>query len=297
VGAKMAGSGLGMRAVIAAWLLGVGACGGGASQRPGAEQPGAGEKQGKRDEVPAGFQGDAYEFYRSVSRTLLRTNQPLEASRTIRRLFKLRPGSPEPYVLMGKAYLAMRQLDSARKMLKSAIEKDGQYAEAHATLGMVLNNMGQHRLADAYHRKAIGLDKESASYRNNLGFSLYLQGRYQESVAEYRKAIDLDPGARRIHNNLGFAYGKLGKMQEALQHFGLAGVPAQASNNLGFVYESRGELEKAYELYLAALRQDPALIQARRNLHRVCESLGRPEPDLGVSTDNKERDGGPPPES
>lgn len=297
MGAKRASPGLRRRAAVAAWLLAVAACGGGASQRPGAEEAAAREKEGKPGEVPESFQGTTYEFYRAVSRTLLRTNQPLEASRTIRRLFKLRPGSPEPHVLMAKAYMAMRQLDSARKMLKSAIEKDGQYAEAHATLGIVLNSMGQHRLADAYHRKAIGLAKEKASYRNNLGFSLYLQGRYRRAAAEYRKALDLDPGARRIHNNLGFAYGKLGKMQEALQQFRLAGVPAQASNNLGFVYESRGELERAYELYLAALNQDPALVQARRNLHRVCERLGRPEPELGVSIENKERDGAPPPES
>jgi Flp pilus assembly protein TadD len=297
VGEKAADWRPAIRAVAAAWLLAAAACGGGASERPGPEQPAAGQEEGKPDEVPAGFRGDAYEFYRSVSRTLLRTNQPLEASRTIRRLFKLRPESPEPYVLMAKAHQAMRQFASARKMLRSAIEKDEHYAEAHATLGMVLNSMGQHRLADAYHRKAIELAKQSASYRNNLGFSLYLQGRYREAVAEYRKAIDLDPGARRIHNNLGFAYGKLGKMREALQHFGLAGVPAQASNNLGFVYESRGDLEKAYELYRAALRQDPALIQARRNLHRVCERLGRPAPDNDVSIENEERDGAPPPES
>jgi Flp pilus assembly protein TadD len=288
----------GARSAIVAGLLAAVACGGGAKEHPGAGRPpAAADGQSKPEDFHNTFEGDGYSFYRSVARTLLRTNQPLQAARTIRRLFKLKPESPEPHVLMARAYLAMDQLDAARKMLLGAIEKDETYAEAHAVLGMVLNNMGQHRLADASHRKAIALDGENASYRNNLGFSFYLQGRYRQAVAEYRKALELDPGARRFHNNLGFALGKLGKMKEALQHFELAGVPAQARNNLGFVYESRGELEKAYDMYREALDADPALRQARRNLSRMCERLGRPVPDFDVSIDSKEADGETPPES
>jgi Flp pilus assembly protein TadD len=272
-------------------------CGGAGAESRGAQGGARSLRDDRAVQGPESAEADPYGFYRSVSRTLLRTNQPLEASRSIRRLFKLKPDSPEPYCLMGRAYVAMRQFKSARKMLRGAIEKDEEYAEAHSMLGVVLNHMGQHRLADASHRRAIELEGEKAAFRNNLGFSYYLQGRYQRAVAAYQAALELDPGARRIHNNLGFAHGKLGEMDKARQHFTLAGPPAQASNNLGFVHESRGELERAHDLYLEALGQDPELLQARRNLERMCERLGRPMPDVGVNIEEKEAEGPEPPES
>lgn len=225
----------------------------------------------------------AYNFYSSVSKTLLRTNQPMQASRTIRRLFKLKPDSAEPYFLMGKAYLAMRHFDAACKMLLTAIERDPKYAEAHSMLGVVFNMLGRHRQADQEHGKAVELDKGNSAYHNNLGFSRYLQGVYWKAIEAYQVALQYDPGGRRVHNNLGFAYGKLGKEREAYQCFKLAGLPAQASNNMGFVHESKGQWEKAYHYYLTAVNQDPELVQARRNLERMCKRLGRPIPDIAVT--------------
>jgi Flp pilus assembly protein TadD len=274
------------------------ACGGSST---GTRETTATAKSGKAPESAdelENVEASAYEFYRSVSKTLLRTNQPLQASRTIRRLFKLKPESPEPYFLMGEAYVAMRHFDAALKMLQTAIEKDPKYAEAHSILGVTLNMLGRHRQADLSHRKAIELDQNNASYHNNLGFSLYLQGLYSQAVQSYQAALQRDPGARRVHNNLGFAYGKVGKEREAYESFKLAGLPAQASNNMGFVQESKGRLEEAYDYYLAAVNQDPELLQARRNLERVCKRLGRPIPDVAVTIKNPDNaDAEPPAES
>ena len=265
------------------------ACGGANSGPRDARSAAARAETPEAGDAVVNVEASAYEFYRSVSKTLLRTNQPVQASNTIRRLFKLRPDSAEPYFLMGQAYLAMRQFDAAQKMLQTAIDRDSKSAEAHSMLGVALNMLGKHRQADLAHRRAIELDKNNGAYHNNLGFSLYLQGSYEKAAAAYQAALERDPGARRVHNNLGFAYGKLGKEEEAYQHFKLAGLPAQASNNMGFVHESKGELDKAYEYYVDAVNRDPELIQARRNLERVCKRLGRPLPDIGVTNKDPER--------
>lgn len=227
---------------------------------------------------------DPYNFYRAVGYTLLRTRQYMKATQSIKRMVKLHPELPEPHYMMACAYLGMEQYEAARKLYVYAIGRDEEYAPAHAQLGVLLNTLGRHREADREHQKAIELDPGNAAYRNNLGFSQYMQGRHQQAVKTYLAALERDAAQKRIHNNLAFAYAKLGSLEKAFAHFKLAGPPAQATSNLGYVAEEQGQLERAYELYVEAVEQDPELIQARRNLERVCRKLGRPLPDLGVES-------------
>jgi Flp pilus assembly protein TadD len=223
-----------------------------------------------------------YSFDRSVAYTLLRTNQPMEASQVIRRMIDMKADEPEPYYMLGRAYLDMRQFDASEKWLRFALSKDPKYAPAHATLGMLLDTVGRHEEAEQAHAHAIEIAPKDASYRNNLGFNYYLRGRYQDAVVQYKAALERDASAHRAHNNLGFAYGKLGRLDKAEEHFKFAGPPAQASNNLAYLYEERGDLEHAYTYYVLSVTQDPLLLPARLNLERICARLGRPVPEVKV---------------
>jgi Flp pilus assembly protein TadD len=228
--------------------------------------------------------GDPYNFYRAVGYTLLRTRQYMKATQSIKRMVKLHPERPEPHYMMARAYLGMEQYETARKLFQRAISRDEKYAPAHAQLGVLFNMLGRHREADVEHKKAIELDRDNAAYRNNLGFSQYMQGRLRQAVTTYLGALEHDAAQKRIHNNLAFAYAKLGSLDKAYAHFRLAGPPAQATNNLAYVAEEQGQLERAYDLYLEALKQDSELVQAQRNLERVCLRLGRSLPNLGVES-------------
>jgi Flp pilus assembly protein TadD len=221
-----------------------------------------------------------YTFNRSVAYTLLRTNQPMEASRVIQRMLELNSDSAEPYVMLARAYIDLREFEPAERSLRTALRKDAKYASAHSMLGVLLDMKSRHEEAERSHRRAIELAPKNAGYRNNLGFSLYLRGRYLDAVHAYEAALERDSADHRIRNNLAFAYGKLGQFDKAEAQFGLAGPPAQASNNLGFLHEQRGELEPAYGYYLQAVQQDPLLEQARDNLKRVCVQLDRPVPEV-----------------
>ena len=66
--------------------------------------------------------------------------------------------------------------------------------------------------------------------------------------------------------------------------------PAEAKNNLGFAYEKRGDLENAFDLYVDALRVDPACARARGNLSHLAQRLGRALP---ADIDGKPREGTP----
>jgi Flp pilus assembly protein TadD len=249
-------------------------------------------EQAAQEDVSA-FRSEAsnpYAFHRSVAYTLLETNQAMEATRVIRRMLDLKPDEVEPYCMLGRAYLDLRQLDSAERALKVALRKDDRSAQAHALLGVLLDTQGRSALAQAQHRRSIELRPKDAAYRNNLGFSLYLEGRYTRAIRAFKAALERDMAARRVHNNLAFAYSKVGDFGQAEAHFKLAGPPAQASNNLGFVFEERGEDERAYAYYVRALKEDPRLIPARSNLERVCKRLGRPMPEIKLPRAAPDRD-------
>lgn len=228
--------------------------------------------------------GDPYNFHRSVTAALLRTFQYAEALRNARKLVKLRPDEAEPYVMLARSHIGLKQLRAGRTALERAIALDPEYAPAHAELGTLLDMQGEHRKAEKLHRKALALAPDEAAPHNNLGFCLYLQGRYWDAVASFRAALERDPSARRVHNNLGFAYGKLDELDKAYHHFLRAGRVSIASNNMGYLLEEKGDLERAFEYYVIALTRDPELLQARRNLERVAAALGRPVPEIEVQS-------------
>jgi Flp pilus assembly protein TadD len=220
------------------------------------------KEAGLRDTSP-------YEFHRALAGSMLKTEQPRQAIEHIRQLQQLKPGDPEPFLLMGQAYVQLGVPDSAREMFERALARDPKLAGAHAALGVIYDGARDHVRAETEHRAALGQRPSDPAYHNNLGFCLYLQGRYGEAVRAYELALALDAGSRRAHNNLGFAYGRLGDYSRAYAHFKLAGVPAQAENNMGLVHEASGDREGATDFYRAALAADPKLDEARANLLRL----------------------------
>ena len=58
----------------------------------------------------------------------------------------------------------------------------------------------------------------------------------------------------------------------------MAGGQAQAKNNLGYAYQVASNFAQAFELYVEALRLQPGLTRARKNLEEVARRLGRPIP-------------------
>ena len=221
-----------------------------------------------------------YAFNRSVTLTLLRTQQPAEALRVVRRLRDLDGDSAEPFYLAGRAHVDLRQFTLAERSLREALRRKPDYAEAHSMYGVMLDMLDRHEEARRAHRSALKHAPDKAEYHNNLGFHYFLCKRYEKAAKAYEAALQRDPSSHRAHNNLGFTYGRLGRMELALRHFQYAGPPAQATNNLGVAFEGRGELVRAYDAYYAACRMDPRLVPSRANLARVCERLGRPMPEL-----------------
>lgn len=208
---------------------------------------------------------------RTMARALLEAGRNQEALEQLRLALKEEgePGDARTHALLGRTLRELRFFPEAEAALKRALEIDPKLAEAWDARGLLGVYMGEPEEALRDLREACRLAPDTAEYQNNLGFALYLLGRHAEAVEALRRAVVLQPNLPRYRNNLGFALGALGDDAGARAAFVAAGGPAQAENNLGLLFERRGELERAREAYAQALKLDPSLGEAQRNLSRL----------------------------
>ena len=84
-------------------------------------------------------------------------------------------------------------LPQAHAAALKAIEIDPQSAEAHASLGLVLDHEWDWSGAETEFKRALQLDPHYANAHHWYGDYLSIRGRHDEALLEARKASDLDP--------------------------------------------------------------------------------------------------------
>jgi Flp pilus assembly protein TadD len=202
----------------------------------------------------------------------------------VRALHAEDPNDPDVLIMRGLLFREQGLIADAETDLRAAIELDGDRADAHSALAVILETQGRGAEALEHHRTAADLSPESPELLNNLGFALFARNKLDEAVSAFDEALRLDPTNPRVRNNLGFVHARRGNFTRAAREFASGGSPAQAKNNLGFAYERAGNLAAAYELYKLALDLNPGLLQARNNLATVADKIGKPGPEeLGIA--------------
>ncbi|HEY3357717.1 MAG TPA: tetratricopeptide repeat protein [Polyangia bacterium] len=221
---------------------------------------------------------DMFATRKALVNELIRREDYTRAFPQVAALHRERPRDAEVLIMRGLIYRERGLLVEAEADLKEAIALKKNVAAAHAALAIVYDLTERGEPADAAHRRAVELAPQNPVYLNNLGFSLFLRGKHRDAVSVYLKAARLDPMNRRVRNNLGYAYARVGDLPRAAREFTLAGGAAEARNNLGYAYEQRGDMVRAFDLYVEALRLDPRLARARKNLDHAANALQRPIP-------------------
>jgi TolB-like protein/DNA-binding winged helix-turn-helix (wHTH) protein/Flp pilus assembly protein TadD len=97
-------------------------------------------------------------------------------------------------------------LPRAKAAALKAIEIDPQSAEAHASLGLVLNHEWDWSGAEAEYQRALQLNPRYANAHHWYGDLLSARGRHQEALVEAKRASDLDPLNFMIGTWLGLRY-------------------------------------------------------------------------------------------
>jgi len=125
----------------------------------------------------------------------------------------------EMLFMEGSRHLSGGDLLKAQECFRKAILLDPDFAEAHANLGMVLDERGMTGEAEHHYRHSISVNPFIARTHMNLGVLLAGRKRFEEAQAEYRQALDLMPDSPEAWTNLGVLQACRKQEREAEQSY------------------------------------------------------------------------------
>ncbi|NVO05447.1 MAG: tetratricopeptide repeat protein [Rhodoferax sp.] len=156
---------------------------------------------------------------------------------------------------LGEQQMQAGRLEEAAQSFRQALALDTQFAEAHANLGYVLDQMGQHAEAEGHYRRALKMTPDNAPLHLNLGALLALQKRHAEAEASYGAALALEPDSSAVWSNLGVLNLNLknDERAEACLRKAMALDPAntRARFNLAYLRLRHGHFEEGWALFEA----------------------------------------------
>ena len=172
-------------------------------------------------------------------------------------------------------------LDRAIHLLEKATERDPNYAEAWAALGMAYDLKGSflslHDLNDKaieMERRAIAINPKLADAHRWLGASLMSIARYDEAIAAIQEAARLEPGDASVYSSLGRAcwVGK-GQLDEGIAHLERATEInpelGYAHLQLGLLYALSGDYAQAEAACRRAVDMQERFLSGREGLQIV----------------------------
>ena len=107
-------------------------------------------------------------------------------------------------------------LPGAEREYRRALELSPNYGSAHHWYGELLVQTGRFDEALEHYRRALEVDPLSSAIASDLGISLFYARRYDEAIAELRKVVQADPKFSRTHHYLARVYAQVGRYREAI---------------------------------------------------------------------------------
>ena len=115
------------------------------------------------------------------------------ATNLFRKLTSLNPQNGSAWNELGRALLAMNQLDAAADALQTSIQKDPASRNAYNNLGMVFWRQRKYEEAATQFRKELVVNPDDHYAHRNLGMMLRDQHHCIEAMPELQKALSLTP--------------------------------------------------------------------------------------------------------
>ncbi len=250
-----------------------------------------GDATGARADFEAALKlGPDPESARRLGTLLLNQGQPAEALPHLQRAARIRPADVPSQNNCGLALLALGRAGEAAERFRAAVERNPNYAQAHAALAQVEAARGRAAEADAYRRRAAerGYDRPGhlevlAESLTNLGSALLAQGDKAGARACFQSTRGFT-----VHAEAEYRLGTLlldeGKPAEALAHLQRACLLKPADGrpqySCGAALMALGRTDEAAERFAAAVQAAPhdgaahaALAQAHMNRGRHAEAI------------------------
>jgi len=198
-------------------------------------------------------------------------------------------GLAECYDLMGdEGYLPPKEsFPKAEEFARKALALDDSLAEAHATLGAVMQNYHYNQqAAEEEFRHALDLNPNYGRVCNSYGAYLACMGRLDEAVAEIGRAQELNPLALEVNNcaavifNCVNEFDKSVEACETMLRIDENFLPAY--QDLAEAYLERSRFDDAVEVLQKALQISKGAAPVKARLGFAYARAGRIEAARGV---------------
>ncbi len=261
-------------------------------------------------------------LYLDFGTLLLARKQPSQAVPYLLQAVQMADGDARSHQELGKAYLALNQLDKAQEEAEKAIALAPQNAPNHYLLMQIYRKRGLVEKADAEGQTYTGLtgahsapetplagarslltlgklsESEQATRdylrsRNNsadghylLAYILFKEQRPKESLAEYTEAARYRSPTAAEFEAVASDYVLLKDYQDAARWFAKA-IELNPKDALGWYYLGRtkynlNQFEEAIGAFRETLKLEPKNVKASDNLGLSCEGLNRTEEAIGA---------------
>jgi len=178
--------------------------------------------------------------------------------------------------------------ETGLKYFEQAIEKDPEYALAHAGLAVTYLNLGTRGLlppeaswqkkAEAAARRAVELDDTLTEAHGALGFVMLHDWHFSTAEAEFKRALELDPSSMEACYRYSYFLRVVGRFDEAIAYAKRAREinPVSVISNTGLARAlgDSGQHDKAIEQFKQALEIDPKFVPALAGLAGVYAAKG-----------------------
>lgn len=111
-------------------------------------------------------------------------------------------GLQEERLERGVAYKLEGRYDEATVEFRHLLTENGDHAEAHHQLGLVLGFIGDFETSLAELEQATRLDPSNTLSRNDLALTYTMLGMYNEAKAEFARVLAQDQGNDVARRNL-----------------------------------------------------------------------------------------------
>ncbi len=158
-------------------------------------------------------------------------------------------------------------------LFSHALKLDENNWMAHGNLGEALFRKKDLVSAEKHLKKALDLNPVFFTAHYNIGLVYENFFRFDEAIYHYQRAAEDESQIAKVHNSLGRVYMGKNNMKKAIFHMkkALEFNPADivALNNLGVAMEIMGRLDDAAFYFSEALKVDPESEQARNQLIEI----------------------------
>ncbi len=209
---------------------------------------------------------DAWFLYGTVA---LQSGRPAEAIPRFEAALRLNRRAV-PYLFNAAlAHQAVGALDTAADFFRKTLRADPKLAQAHNSLGAVLQAQGNAKEAAFAFKKALALQPKYGRAHYNLGTVLHGQCKFADAALSFREAIKFEPTLAQAHTNLGVMLQELGDLPGAAEAYAQALVlnpqDAETLNNRGTLLRETGDFPAAAQSFAAAIETRPQFAEAHRN--------------------------------